>query len=325
MNKKLVFMFSGQGSQWFRMGEELYRCHSVFRRQMQALDRVVVDKLGASVIETIYGATGKFERPFDQIRLTHPALFMVQYSLAKCLMEEDVRPSYVLGASLGEWVAIAVAGMLPVELALELVIKKAVLFEQQCPRGGMLAVLSSPDIFHRHRDWFSGCEFAGSSYPHHFCVSGDTASIDGAERSMRLHEISCTKLPLNQPFHSSLVEPLHDGFLRLLDDVAFSAGAAALVSSASACVMNRVSKQHFWDVIRKPIDFYRTVRNLSADSKLIYVDLGPSGTLANFVKYGLPAERYGALFRIMTPAGRDLVNYARVNNALKETVFLQRA
>lgn len=318
-------MFSGQGSQYFRMGEELYRLNPTFRREMQALDQLVIDALGVSVIDAIYGATRRFERPFDQILLTHPALFMVQYSLAKSLMQEGVQPDYVLGASLGEWIALAVAGMLSPEQALDLVVKKAILFNQNCPSGGMLAVLSNRNLFDNGQHLFSGCEFAASNFSDHFCVSGDNTSIDCAERSLRNYQISCEKLPLNQPFHSSLVDPLYKDFLQLFNGVAFSTGDVALVSSASTRITDRVTREHFWDVIRKPINFYRTVQNLSSDSKLIYVDHGPSGTLANFVKYGLSSQRYQRIFRIITPAGRDAVNYMQFLNEMKQTVYLRRA
>lgn len=325
MKANLVFMFSGQGAQNFHMGEELYRTNPVFRSEMQALDCVVIDTLGMSVIDTIYGTTKKFARPFDQILLTHPALFMVQYSLARSLMEEGLEPDYLLGASLGEWVSIAVAGILGPEQALDIVIKQAVLFDNKCAPGGMLAVLSNRNMFDNNRGLYFGCEFAASNFAKHFCVAGDTASIAGAARNMRKQRIPSEKLPLNQPFHCSLVEPLYSDFLSIFDNVAFAASDVTLLSSASAGPVHRVTKQHIWDVMRKPIDFHRTVQNLSVDPTLSYIDLGPSGTLANFVKYGLQPESYQAIYRVMTPAGHDAANYMQLINELKQTVYLRRA
>ena len=96
-----VFMFSGQGSQYFQMGRELFEKNETFRDWMIRLDDIPRHVSGKSVIEVLYSDVyGKGDR-FDRTLLTHPAIFMVEYSLAETLVEAGVRPDMVLGVSLG--------------------------------------------------------------------------------------------------------------------------------------------------------------------------------------------------------------------------------
>ena len=90
MSTETVFMFSGQGSQYFHMGRSLYDGNDTFRGWMDRLDDVARQCAGTSVTQALYSdARGKGE-PFDRLSLTHPAIFMVEYSLTQTLMDEGI-------------------------------------------------------------------------------------------------------------------------------------------------------------------------------------------------------------------------------------------
>src|SRR5579872_4118204 len=107
-------MFSGQGSQYFQMGRSLYDNNDTFRHWMMQLDGIARELSGNSVIEALYAPQRRIGDVFDRTALTHPAIFMVEYSLAQTLIHAGVCPDIVLGVSLGSFAAAAVAGFLGV-------------------------------------------------------------------------------------------------------------------------------------------------------------------------------------------------------------------
>src|SRR5690349_3091584 len=106
--KRTVWMFSGQGSQYFRMGRDLYDTDPAFREAMSQCDRHLKVLMGESILDVIYhGSESRASVEFDNILHTHPALFCVQYSLAQTLLRRNLKPDLLLGYSLGEFVGAA--------------------------------------------------------------------------------------------------------------------------------------------------------------------------------------------------------------------------
>ena len=96
-----------------------------FRDWMLRLDETARRAAGESVIETLYSDRRGKGEPFDRTLLSHPAIFMVEYSLAQSLIQAGLGPDMVLGASVGSFAAAAVAGFLDVDDALSAVIRQA--------------------------------------------------------------------------------------------------------------------------------------------------------------------------------------------------------
>src|SRR3954471_5340073 len=104
MKKQIIFMFSGQGSQYYQMGKELYEKNAQFKHWMDHCDEIVSPLIQTSLIEVLYRGKGKSES-FDNILYTNPALLCVEYSLFKVLNSMGVQPDFLLGYSLGEIIA----------------------------------------------------------------------------------------------------------------------------------------------------------------------------------------------------------------------------
>ncbi|MGC5771796.1 acyltransferase domain-containing protein [Paenibacillus pabuli] len=87
MKENIIFMFSGQGSQYIQAGKELYRSYPVFCQWMLQMDRWVQDIGGRSIIQELYDSNRSYSNDFEETLITHPAIYMLEYALARTLMD----------------------------------------------------------------------------------------------------------------------------------------------------------------------------------------------------------------------------------------------
>jgi bacillaene synthase trans-acting acyltransferase len=304
-----VFMFSGQGSQYFHMGKALYDENDTFRDWMVRLDDVARRSSGISVIETLYSDVHRRGDSFDRTLLTHPAIFMVEYSLAQTLIQAGVWPDIVLGVSLGSFAAAAVAGFIGVEDALTAVMRQAIALEECCEPGGMTAVLADPALF--AEGFLSGrSELAAVNFSSHFVVSARRAELVEIEDALRQHNVGYQRLPVSCPFHSQWMEKAKAPFESFMRSIRCKQGRLPLVCCDQTAILSDLSEGYFWNVVRRPIRFRETTARLEEQAPRRYIDVGPSGTLATFLKYGMRATTKSTAHAILTPYGADQKNLA---------------
>lgn len=310
-------MFSGQGSQYFHMGKQLYEGHDVFRGWMTRLDGAVREISGYSVLEELYSPAHGKSDSFDCIALTHPAIFMVEYSLAQCLMDSGVQPDLVLGASLGSFAAAAVAGCLDAEEALAAVLHQSATVKTNCAPGGMTAILADPALF--AEDFLCGnSELAAVNFASHFVVSARQEELEAIEETLRSRKVSFQRLPVTYPFHSRWIDSARMPFESFMLGVRCKQGRIPVVCCAQAAVLSDVSGGYFWNVVRSPIRFLETAAQLERQGGHRYIDVGPAGTLSTFLKYGLPAITKSTVHAILTPFGMDQKNLSALLTAVRD-------
>lgn len=312
----IVFMFSGQGSQYYQMGRELYDAHPAFRRTLERCDRFVHERAGFSLIDAIYSRPRG--EPFDDLRLSHPALVAVELATYDLLRAEGVVADRHLGASLGELVAAAAAGCCSYETALAVALAHARNVADHCAPGGMLAVLAPPAALDalpcRGRD----LTFAGENFPAHFTVSGGLDAIGRAESDWRAAGVNSIRLPVRYAFHSPAMARARAPFLDVCRSFEFSgAPQVPVVSALSTEAVPRFDADHFWAVVGGPMRFRDTIRRFETQGPSLYVDCGPSGTSATFVKYNLDAASGSKEFSILSPFGTAVRNLEKLKTELR--------
>jgi len=305
MSAKTVFMFSGQGSQYYQMAQQLYEENGAFRGWMTRLDNLAYEISGRRVVPEIYGRPKS--EVFDRLVFTHPAIFMVEYSLAQCLILEGIEPDIVLGASLGSFAAAVIGGCVRVEHAIRAVVKQAEVFERCCEAGGMIAIVSDPALY-REPFLAERSELAGVNFSGHFAVAARSRDLETIEADLRERDITYQRLPLGFAFHSRWIESAHEPFNALMRPLPTTRGTLPLACCERASLLGGLSDNYFWNVARNPIRFMETLALLERSGPHRYIDVGPAGTLATFAKYGLPKTSASTVHPIITPYGNDTKN-----------------
>ncbi|GAU67578.1 putative acyltransferase [Streptomyces sp. NBRC 110611] len=305
MSLSNVFLFAGQGSQYHHMGGWFYEHDEVFRDTLRDLDAVVRAERGDSVLERIYGPERRLDEPFDRFRDSQPGIFMVEYALARSLMARGIQPDAVLGASLGEVAAAAVAEAVDVHECLALLVRQVDIFEERCPRGGMLAVLAEPALFDREPVLNGPLELAAVNAENNFVVAGKAPDLDRAEEHLTGQNILFQRLPVPYPFHSSHIEAVRDEFVAQVGKLTLRRPRVPLLSGTTGDEVRELDVDHIWQVMRRPFDIRPLVNRLLREDRWRYLDLGPSGSMAGLVNPRLPAGAASRAMPLLSPFSRD--------------------
>lgn len=300
MSKPIIFMFSGQGSQYFRMGYALYNENAVFRNYMDSMDETVKQFSKKSVIQYIYQDIKK-GNTCDDITFTHPAIFMIEYALASTLIDYGISPDSVMGVSLGEYSAMAVSGAVDAQEMLKCVIRQAQIISEKNIQGKMLTVLYNYEKLAPEIESRRGIELASYDSNNHFVVSGNSFDIAGLESYLKANKIFFQELSVKYAFHSYMMEPLKQKYLSLFGNITFKKPEIRYISSVLGTEINSFSAEYLWQVVRKPMQFRKGASNLYSKKNCIFADIGPSGTLANLVKLNLGERDHSLAVIFMSP------------------------
>ncbi|WOA53281.1 ACP S-malonyltransferase [Dickeya solani] len=286
---KCVFMYAGQGSQYYQMGRVFYHCDGHFRQTMDSLCHKVHMLSGVNLLEKLYGESD-YGTEFDDIRYTHPALFCLGYSLTQMLIARGIQPTAVVGHSLGEYIAAVVAGMLRLDDALRLVVEQARLLVQSAPEGGLVVVLASPEIFYSCADVFSRCTLAGVNFDNNFFISGDHAAITGVKQKLADKGILSIALPVRYGFHSDAIDAIKPAYQELLHKTPVFTPAIPVYSSVLGRSVGSLqpadARAYLWQIVRDKIDFSALARStFTAMQDHFFIDVSATGSLSNFLKY----------------------------------------
>jgi acyl transferase domain-containing protein len=293
-------MFSGQGSQSYHMGGELFANDATFRKCILSLDVICRDVLKRSVVERIYDESKRAGDRFDDGVITHPAIFMVEMATTEVLMERGVNPDAVIGVSLGSFAAAVVAGCMTVEQAMQAVLRQAAVIEEHCPPGGMLAVLGDVE---RHRQELLGeqYEVVSADMSSHFVVAAPHDVLERLEGRLMRKSIPVQRLPVRRAYHSKWIDAARAPLLSSLQSLSTRVPTIPFACCASSDLLAQLPADYFWAVVRAPIRFAGAIASLERTGSFRYVDAGPLGSLAGLLSYVLPPESRSVARTVLSP------------------------
>lgn len=228
MSRPVAFVFPGQGSQRVGMLDAVPLADDV-RRLVDAAEAL-------SGLELAHLVTSGPDEALSDTRVAQPLLYLAGWAWGHAVEDTGVTPSVVAGHSLGEYAALAFAGVFSVEAGLELVTERARLMADaaQSSPGTMAAVLGmDSEMVSGLVDGIGGVWVANDNAPGQVVLTGTYAGIEGATRA--LSEAGARRIvPLSVagPFHSPLMEPAARAFADILGSTHFSDARVPVVQNA---------------------------------------------------------------------------------------------
>ncbi|GAA0856499.1 non-ribosomal peptide synthetase/type I polyketide synthase [Aliiglaciecola litoralis] len=283
-----VFMFPGQGSQYINMGRDLYDNQPIFKQQVDLCAELLLPHLQFDIRHILYpqDAQQKSEgaEKLTQTACTQPALFVIEYGLAKLWQANGLEPSIVVGHSIGEYAAACIAGVFSLEDALMLVARRGALM-QALPAGDMLSVQSSVDDVEPFLD--DSLSIAALNSPALCVVSGPTNRVAELVDILAAENIACKRLNTSHAFHSGMMEPILAPFLETLDCCTLHAPSIPIVSTVTGDLIDsqRIRTPQYWlDNIRQSVNFASAANTLMQQNNYTYLECGPGNTLSSLLR-----------------------------------------
>ena len=278
--RPVAFMFPGQGAQYVRMGRALYERETVFRSELDHCAELLRDSLGADLGEIIYTVDSpEAAARLADTRFAQPALFAVEYALAKLWIAWGVVPQAMIGHSIGEYVAACLAGVFSLEDALRLVAARGEIM-QRLPRGAMLAV--SLTLREAESLLSEQVSLAAVNSPSLCVFSGTIEAIEHLERRLAGEGVICRRVHTSHAFHSSMMDPAVEEFTDVVKGVERNAPRIPYLSNVSGKWISEVEAMDasYWGRhLREPVQFSAGVAELLNDPAIVLLEVGPGQTL----------------------------------------------
>lgn len=311
--RPIAFMFTGLGTQYVNMGRELYNSEPAFQTEVDRCCTFLEPLLGIDLKQAIYPAKNESssqEKPqgldlrqmlgrsleppdaaserLNQTHLAHPAIFVIEYALAKLWQSWGIEPVAAIGYSIGEYVAATIAGVLSVEDALTLVARRAQLI-QKLPAGAMLAVsLTEAEA----RSWLDGRELAiaANESPSACVVAGEIPVIEELQRDLMAKGIVCRRLPTSHAFHSPMMEAIASEFTAIVRSIPLNSPQIPYISNVTGTWITeaQATPEYWMQHTCQTVRFSQGLQELDRRFEPILIEVGCGQSLSSSAMQYLP-------------------------------------
>ena len=287
INKRLVFMFPGQGAQYLNMGRELYHKEKEFQKILSSCFKIFKKVRGFDLQKIVFAENYNIENEINKLNSTdivQPLLFILEYSLGKYLEFLGVRPNVMVGHSIGEYVAACLADVFSFEDGLKIVCKRGELMNQM-PKGSMLSIQIHGDELDKYIK--DGLSIAAINTQNSYVVSGNYNKILELEKLLKSDNYPCKLLNVSHAFHSGMMEPILKEFSTFLGTFSFNTPKIDFISNVTGELItkNMATSHEYWsNHIISTVNFSKSIEFLLSTEANLLIEVGPGNTLTSFVR-----------------------------------------
>ncbi len=295
---KVVFLFPGQGAQYVNMALDLYENEPLFRETVDQCCDILIPLIGEDLRSVLYPKAGDESEAVQKLNdtaLTQPALFVIEYSLAKLWMFWGITPDLLIGHSIGEFVAACLAGVFSQEDALRVVAERGRLMSAM-PQGSMLAVrLSEEDLLPKISEEVVIATING---PQLCVISGPDEAVAANAVALEAEGVDTIPIHTSHAFHSTMMTPAVEPFLRVVETSPLALAEIPIISTLSGCQEAPESfiKADYWArQLAEPVRFSQAIESVleDSDASVIFLEVGPGSNLSsNIRQHALDKSRH---------------------------------
>jgi acyl transferase domain-containing protein/acyl carrier protein len=285
IHSNIVFMFPGQGSQYINMGRELYRSNAIFRNKMDEGFSIIENFTGQDFKSILYPVSQEHQSRINNTCYAQPIIFLLEYSLASLMLSYGLRPTYMIGHSIGEYTAACISGVFSFKDALKLVIKRGEIMNT-LNEGGMLSVNMSEG---KARAYLSDdISLASINGPEQVVFSGNLSNIENLISKLEVIGIPYIKLHTSHAFHSSLLDPILEEFTLELNKIDFNSMQVPFISNLTGLFIKNeeaTSPGYWTQHLRNTVKFSQGLKTiLTKNESFIFIEVGAGYTLSHLLK-----------------------------------------
>lgn len=300
--KGIAFMFSGQGAQYVSMGKDLYRTEMKFKEILDECFYICEHETGFDLKGVIFGDAGSNEEKLRDTSLAQPALFVIEYALARLYMELGVVPRYLIGHSIGEYAAACIAGVFDMATALKIVIRRGQLM-QRMPAGKMMAVRCDMERL----KVLAGTEFeiAAENSENQCTISFGSDHSGVVSTVLQSNGIQALPLNTSHAFHSSAFDPILSSFSDYVNSFRINPPQIPMISCLTGEFITpgqTMSGDYWAKQLRNPVLFRKGIHTIAARDEVLFLEVGPETHLTGLARQNSAVSNR---HRVITSLGKN--------------------